>query len=86
MTRRSSKTLKRGIWFRKYGKAPKAPCHWCGVLLTFHEMTVDHEPPYSQGGTRRQAVLACNTCNQARGYGTVLTPFTGGAKNDAGTI
>ncbi len=48
----------------------RVPCHWCKVPLTYESATVDHEPPMAEGGTRRQAVLACHACNQERGQAT----------------
>lgn len=46
------------------------PCHWCGVLLTYREATVDHEPALAEGGHPECAVLACHACNQERGRET----------------
>lgn len=64
--RGGSRGLRNHIWFTLHGTAPLVPCFWCGKLLTFNEATTDHEPPLAEGGRRRQAVIACYGCNQAR--------------------
>ena len=59
------KALRRRIWSYYHGCEP-FKCHWCPVMLTLAEATIDHEPPLSAGGTWQNAVLACNECNQER--------------------
>ena len=65
--KRSKRRLRNRIWFSTFGRSPTAPCHWCGVPMTFSEATLDHEPPLSRGGSWFRAVLACYGCNQKRG-------------------
>ncbi len=55
------------LWGRMTSAAgTRIKCHWCPVLLTYETATVDHEPPLASGGSPRQAVLACDACNQRR--------------------
>jgi hypothetical protein len=44
-------------------------CYWCGDLTTRETRTRDHLVPRAEGGSDsiRNQVLACETCNQARG-------------------
>lgn len=44
-------------------------CWWCGVPLTKGNSTADHVLPKSKGGNgrRRNLVLCCYSCNQAKG-------------------
>lgn len=61
-----SRKLRNHIWFKQHGTVDRAPCHWCRRKFTFNQMTLDHEPPLSQGGKRECAVLACSPCNAKR--------------------
>jgi len=61
--------LKAVLWLRATA-ALRLPCHWCGEPFTYAELTADHEPALSEGGSPRQAVLACDGCNQRRGRET----------------
>lgn len=54
------------VWYTTHGPVTTAPCYWCGVLLTFDESTLDHEPPKSCGNTTH-TVISCRKCNQDRG-------------------
>ena len=44
----------------------RVPCHWCRRSITFKQSVLDHEPPLSEGGSIRQAVLSCNYCDKQR--------------------
>lgn len=64
--RQNRRTMK-GARSRMWKKSPH--CFWCGAVVTFEESTVDHRIPLSRGGSNRSdnLVLACKTCNHARG-------------------
>lgn len=66
---RRPKGLKATLWIRATA-AVRLPCHWCRQPFAYAALTVDHEPPLAEGGTSRQAVLACDECNQRRGRET----------------
>jgi len=64
---RTPKGLKGVLWGRATSAlGVRVKCHWCPVMLTYEVATVDHEPALATGGTPRQAVLACDACNQKR--------------------
>lgn len=48
------------------------PCHWCGVQLTWDSATVDHLNEVKDDNRPENLVVACNSCNRARGQ---LKPF-----------
>jgi hypothetical protein len=64
---RRPRGLKATLWARATDAAGvTVPCAFCPKLLTLAEATVDHEPALAVGGKPRQAVLACDACNQRR--------------------
>lgn len=63
------KGLKAVLWVRAT-RSLRLPCHWCRQPFAYEFLTVDHEPALAEGGTPRQAVLACEPCNQRRGQET----------------
>lgn len=63
--------LKAVLWARATAAAGvTVPCRWCGKPMAYAEATCDHEPALAEGGRSRQAVLACDGCNQERGKAT----------------
>lgn len=66
MAEKKRKTIRKQKLF--YGRL-QAPCHYCGVLMTYQEATLDHKIPKSIGGTLavRNIVLACEYCNWDKG-------------------
>lgn len=50
-------------------------CHYCGVVLSLSNATLDHVIPVSRGGksARRNLVISCKSCNQEKGDGLILT-------------
>ena len=54
----------------EFGDGVKAPCSFCGIMLTFETITADRHPiPGIQGGTYRRGNIrpSCGTCNSADG-------------------
>lgn len=47
-------------------------CHWCGQLLGWKEIVVDHLNENKQDNRLENLVVACSPCNRARG---ALLPF-----------
>ena len=61
---------RRALWYKRYGTAERAPCHWCGRPITFDESIRDHEPPISEGGSDLKAVISCWNCDFERSVKT----------------
>ncbi len=62
--------LKKRLWQVVHGRSLTLPvnCHWCRCQIKFHQATVDHVRPRSEGGTDELSnlVVSCADCNQLR--------------------
>jgi hypothetical protein len=63
--------IRQSLFDRSPKQNGQVKCHWCPRMLTFKESTLDHEPALSEGGSVRQAVIACRECNERRGRVTL---------------
>lgn len=48
------------------------PCYWCGMLLLWGQITVDHLNEIKHDNRHENLVVSCNKCNRLRG---ALMPF-----------
>ncbi len=48
------------------------PCYWCGANLTWSDAVIDHLDEDKKNNVPDNLVVACNTCNRARG---AMLPF-----------
>lgn len=55
---------------RRRMEAGPCYCRWCGVLLRWNTVTLDHVVPLARAGqdTHANWCLACLACNQRRGH------------------
>ena len=54
----------------EFGDGVKAPCSFCGIMLTFETITADRHPiPGIEGGTYRRGNIrpSCQDCNASDG-------------------
>lgn len=56
----------RRVFFDHYGKGP-FDCHWCGVLVTWGTMHVDHVNAVPSDNRIENLVPSCPACNVRRG-------------------
>lgn len=52
--------------FEKYGDG-EHPCHWCGDVLPWPHLDVDHLNEVKSDNTPDNLVVACAPCNRMRG-------------------
>jgi hypothetical protein len=56
----------RVVAHRKYGSGPH-PCHWCGKVLDWTDLVVDHLNEVKDDNSDGNLVVACSPCNRVRG-------------------
>ena len=57
----------RVAYYDAHGEGPFI-CHWCGVLVTWKDMHVDHVDSNPQNNNLSNLVSSCARCNQERGH------------------
>lgn len=65
-----SRRIRKSWLLIEFGDGVKAPCSFCGIMLTFETITADRHPiPGIQGGTYRRGNIrpACEKCNASDG-------------------
>jgi hypothetical protein len=58
----------RAVFYSTYGEGPFS-CHWCGVVVTWTTMHVDHLNDVRNDNRVENLVPSCPICNQRRGIG-----------------
>ncbi|GEM_PF-2801377 len=61
----------RVVAYEKYG-AGDHPCHWCGVVLPWPDIVIDHLNEVKTDNAHDNLVVACSPCNRMRG---AMIPF-----------
>lgn len=56
----------RRVFYEAHGEGP-FNCHWCGVVVGWSDMHVDHVDADKQNNELANLVASCPRCNQARG-------------------
>lgn len=56
----------RVVAYEKYGPGPH-PCHWCGLVLPWGDLVVDHLNEVKADNRPDNLVPTCNPCNRIRG-------------------
>jgi len=56
----------RKVVFDKVGVGPH-PCYWCGKILEWSDIVVDHLNEVKDDNRFENLVISCNPCNRARG-------------------
>jgi len=56
----------RVVFYNNYGEGPFR-CHWCGVIVTWDDMHVDHVDADKTNNDVHNLVSSCPLCNQQRG-------------------
>ena len=56
----------RVVAYDKYGDGPHS-CHWCGTVLQWVDICVDHMNNVRSDNTPDNLVVSCNGCNGSRG-------------------
>lgn len=62
------------VAYEKYGEGPH-PCHWCGNVLDWKSLVVDHLNDKKHDNRKDNLVVACTKCNRLRGS---MIPFIKG--------
>ena len=55
----------RVVAYDKYGDGPH-PCHWCGTVLQWVDICVDHLNNIKSDNSPSNLVVSCNGCNGSR--------------------
>lgn len=65
----------RAVLYAKYGHGTQGcpGCYWCGQLLTWKTLVVDHLNEEKMDNRPENLVPACNRCNRARGAFLTMT-------------
>jgi len=60
----AARELRNSRWWQNLISA-KPTCHYCSVILTKSDVTMDHVLPIARGGksTKGNVVIACKPCN-----------------------
>lgn len=56
----------RAVMYDALGEGPH-PCYWCGTVLDWQDISVDHLNEDKTDNRRTNLVLSCNDCNLMRG-------------------
>ena len=59
------------VVYEDRGKGPH-PCHWCGRVLFWRELVIDHLNEVKHDNRLENLVVSCVSCNRARG---AMIPF-----------
>ncbi len=61
--RAKARDLRKSRWWQQ--KTASGKCYYCGQLVTFKELTMDHLIPLSRGGrsSKKNLVPCCKKCN-----------------------
>ena len=62
----------RVVFTEAHGEGP-FNCHWCGVVVTWSDMHVDHLDADKQNNDINNLVASCPVCNQQRGHERMMT-------------
>lgn len=64
----------RVVFFDQHGTGP-FNCHWCGCVVTWEDMHVDHVDDDKQNDDLSNLVASCAICNQARGRWKMVAAY-----------
>lgn len=64
--RAKARDLRNTRWWQQ--KTASGLCHYCGLKVSFHDLTMDHLVPLARGGrsTKDNLVPSCKNCNNLK--------------------